>query len=585
MNLPKIIVAIALLFCNLLQTSISDDNRDRDSPDNEVSLVDVDDYDLEQEIRRRWTGGPVTPEVAVSILNMALDLMTRSDLQPRRARRYEIEARQLIQILTAEDDPRMDVAPVSRSELDDHDYLDDSFEVGASYHTPSDRSLKLVLDMVDGANGQRRRSLESIANLYPWFHPRMVSRIRARFEDSGTRAARLKALDEEVLKIFTQARDKRQPVHGRMIQRWARQCSAAHNLDEFRASDNWLARFKKRHKIVSRKVTAYSSRSDQENAAAIVQRIENFGPKYIEESSQFEKRHIYNFDQTGFNYEPANLRTLSFKGERDTIIVIDSKNKHSHSYTVQPMISRAGTLFKKLLIVTQEPENAFGPIVGPRILELERKYENIQIYPSRSGKLTSFLVDRWFNSTLSIAVDDARHEMMDDDENRSAILVLADSWSGHAKQTQEDELRQMGVTLMRIPKQTTDRLQPLDVNFNRQLKIFYNRIVEEAFYQDILPNVTTREGIINIHSLLHNQISSPKYRDMILYAWRNTDPAFNRTELSNFPPKMVNAIQFDFDGASECEIQGCNQHAFVRCSHCDKLMCLQHFLNRTCIHN
>jgi len=101
--------------------------------------------------------------------------------------------------------------------------------------------------------------------------------------------------------------------------------------------------------------------------------------------------------------------------------------------------------------------------------------------------------------------------------------VLADSWSGHSSPKQQEVLRNLGVNLLKIPPSTTEKLQPLDVNYNRQLKIFYNRVVEEAFYTDILADVTSRDGIINLHSLLHDQFSSEKYRDMILYAWRNTD--------------------------------------------------------------
>lgn len=89
------------------------------------------------------------------------------------------------------------------------------------------------------------------------------------------------------------------------------------------------------------------------------------------ENLSFDKSKIWNFDQTGFNYEPANLRTLSFKGEWDTILMINSRNKHTHSYTSQPMISRDGKLFPKLLLVTQEPDNGFGPITAVR------KYGNI----------------------------------------------------------------------------------------------------------------------------------------------------------------------------------------------------------------
>lgn len=72
---------------------------------------------------------------------------------------------------------------------------------------------------------------------------------------------------------------------------------------------------------------------------------------------------------------------------------------------------------------------------------------------------------------------------------------------------------------------------------------------------------------------------------MILYGWRNTDPAFNvTTKLSTFPPKMVNSIQFDFDSAAKCEHSNCSRHAFIRCSHCGKLLCLHHFLERNCFH-
>lgn len=99
----------------------------------------------------------------------------------------------------------------------------------------------------------------------------------------------------------------------------------------------------------------------------------------------FPVERIWNVDQTGFNYEPANMRTLSFKGERDINLVLDSHNKHTRSYTVMPIISRSGRLFPKVLIVTQELDNKFGPIVGPQVAALERKFGNIEVYPSKSG--------------------------------------------------------------------------------------------------------------------------------------------------------------------------------------------------------
>lgn len=201
----------------------------------------------------------------------------------------------------------------------------------------------------------------------------------------------------------------------------------------------------------------------------------------------------------------------------------------------------------------QEPSGGFGSIIEKRIRGLEKQYKNIEVSASKSGKLTSDLVERWYFGTLFDAIK-AKQEakMMDDDD--TAVLLLADSWSGHTKASQKEDLSRMGARLLKIPPGTTDHPQPLDVNYNRQLKIFYNRVLEEAFYADTLPNVTSREGILNLHSLIHDQMSSPKYKDMILLAWKHTDPSFNTTELSSYPPKMVNQIQFDFDPSDSCQV-------------------------------
>lgn len=108
--------------------------------------------------------------------------------------------------------------------------------------------------------------------------------------------------------------------------------------------------------------------------------------------------------------------------------------------------------------------------------------------------------------------------------------------------------------------------------------------MEEAFYEDTIGTITSREGIINVQSLMHNQLSSPKYRDMILSAWRNTDPTFNATILINNPTKIVDDVQFEFDPAEKCQVAGCQKHAFIKCTHCGKLLCHHHFMNRTCFH-
>lgn len=204
-----------------------------------------------------------------------------------------------------------------------------------------------------------------MGKLYPWLRPNMIAKFRARV--GNTRRY------DEVVKSSEEVRSKRQPVHGRMIQRWARQQVQALEIEDFKASDGWLTKFKRRHRIVSRKVTLYRGRAEIASDAETLQNVISFKSNYSKESTPFDHAQIWNYDQTGFNYEPANLRTLRFRGERDTILMVDSKNKRTHCYTVQPLISRNGDLFEKVLIVLQETGGSFGPQIGPHVAELERK--------------------------------------------------------------------------------------------------------------------------------------------------------------------------------------------------------------------
>lgn len=97
--------------------------------------------------------------------------------------------------------------------------------------------------------------------------------------------------------------------------------------------------------------------------------------------------------------------------------------------------------------------------------------------------------------------------------------------------------------------------------------------------------VQTRDGILNFQSLMWNQLSSPVYRDLIRYAWHSTDPDFQTDELDVYKPPTVQQVQFGLKRGDKCQVENCTEHAFIRCSYCGKLLCLDHFLNRTCFHD
>jgi len=113
--------------------------------------------------------------------------------------------------------------------------------------------------------------------------------------------------------------------------------------------------------------------------------IARFRQAYIEQAVRFPPRLLFNVDQTGFNYAIYRDRTLARKGLRDVEIAVGSQAKRTHSYTTQPMIGRDGRLFGKLLICLQEPNDKFGPRVGPAVRELETRYRNIEVVANDSS--------------------------------------------------------------------------------------------------------------------------------------------------------------------------------------------------------
>lgn len=206
------------------------------------TLEEYEDSEIEEELRRRWLGGPWSPEEASSILHSSIDrLFDRSDTG-QRPRRFEQESSYLIELITGDFDAQLSDQPDRRNMTDD-DYFEEPFTVSHGHHV-SVKTMHTILDMFEGANGQKKRSTDSIEKLYTWFRPSLITRFRQRLQAGGSRLSKLRAIDESAFGVFRQARNNKAPVHGRMLQRWARQAASKVGLDDFMASEGWLKRFK-----------------------------------------------------------------------------------------------------------------------------------------------------------------------------------------------------------------------------------------------------------------------------------------------------------------------------------------------------
>jgi len=238
--------------------------------------------------------------------------------------------------------------------------------------------------------------------------------------------------------------------------------------------------------------------------------------------------------------------------------------KISHTYTAQYSLSMAGKLLPHVFLCFQEPAGKFGPIVQKRVDELTKDYRNIVVVCSKSGKLTSELFTSFLKSTILPYVQN------------NDFLLLVDSWHGQTNIEIYDDIftnkeGNSTCTLKIIPPKCTPLVQPCDVYFYRQVKIFIKKIQNCAYLLEHKREISSREDGVRFHSLIHHQLTSPIFQSMLQYAWFASGFINERTVFLN-----VNQVCFSVESLSKSKCQ-CGQLPFIQCSFCRKCICFPCF--------
>lgn len=301
--------------------------------------------------------------------------------------------------------------------------------------------------------------------------------------------------------------------------------------------------FKKAHKIKSRKITKFVSRTyvHDETQKGVV--VEEFLKNAKERFSHYSQSS--NTDQSGFEREMRSKRALSFVGGNHTQTVAQSVSALSHSYTIMPTISMDGSLLPKLFIVLQEPKGFFGPVVSKRMFQAE----NIIVTTTKSGKMGKKELKQWFKEAFFPFVS----------EN---FALLLDSWTTYNVRTCiEDIPPGKTIELLQIPPGTTGKIQPLDKFFFRQWKAMYRRLSENIVsHKSISAKVSDRDTILQLQSFIHFQFSSPRFQNMIKYSW------FATRYITERPPEFVVPVKYCLETVkNQCE-EECDNEVFIRCA-------------------
>lgn len=238
-------------------------------------------------------------------------------------------------------------------------------------------------------------------------------------------------------------------------------------------------------------------------------------------------------------------------------------NKVTHSYTAQYSITLSGQLLPLVFVCLKEPTGAFGPRVQKSVNEYGKKYQNVVITSSKSGKLTTTLYKDYLQDCVKPYVE------------QNKFLLLIDSWGGQTAPQMYDEIFQDNkglptCTLKVIPPKCTPLVQPCDVYFYRQVKNIIKRLQNCSHLMEQQREITSREDCIKIHSIVHHQLSSPIFRDMLKYAWFASKLCDDRTIFMN-----MNQVCFSTEALKKhcC----CKQAAFIKCARCRENFCFPCF--------
>ncbi|XP_029662701.1 uncharacterized protein LOC115235213 isoform X2 [Formica exsecta] len=320
-----------------------------------------------------------------------------------------------------------------------------------------------------------------------------------------------------------------QQVTTRNLQQWALSAASQFHNFPFKASNSWIAKFKKQHKIKQQEITKYVSAKETATIDEILAAADIFRKQTMKLIPNFHKDFIININQTECQYQSTCDRALYMQEAKAIFVQRQRINRICHSYTAQYAITMSGKLLPRVFICLQEATEFLKEMLAPYV---------------RQGK----------------------------------FLLLIDSWDGQTNPALYDKifLDDDGIgtcTIKVIPSKCTSLCQPCDVYFYRQVKNLIKRLQNCSFLIEQKREITSREDCIKIHAIVHHQLSAPIFENMLRYAWFASKLTDKREIFMN-----VNEVCFPLDILKQpCN---CKNATFIRCARCRANYCFACFYDK-----
>ncbi|RLN44975.1 hypothetical protein BBJ28_00005718 [Nothophytophthora sp. Chile5] len=241
----------------------------------------------------------------------------------------------------------------------------------------------------------------------------------------------------------------------------------------FDASTGWLARFKARKNLVSRRQT--TTRTLPADAPRICREFIQRVQQLISEHN-IKLRNIINMDQVPRYFETEPKSTIATRGSREVLL---RKGGSSHKrFTATFTITADGKILQPHLLFSKLKNKPACP-------------DGVLVDVNSTGM--------WNDNILAAHAKAVVCRRKETQLYREPVLYLIDSYACHVKLEQSEWLRRHNVFVLIIPPNLTNMLQPLDVAVNRGYQEFYRSRYDEYIAKALVdPVLQTPAGNLKV---------------------------------------------------------------------------------------
>ena len=259
-----------------------------------------------------------------------------------------------------------------------------------------------------------------------------------------SRGAKNEEVDNALLEWFQKARSKNMPISGPILQEKALQIAKALDVSpgEFKASNGWLDRFKTRNGIKAKFISGEAGDVSEDTVGSWKERLPDILQGWAPEN-------IWNMDETG-----QFFRALPNKSLVDASRNCTGGKRSKERLTCAFFVNASGGKEKPIVI---------GKAANPRCFKgiSDRSTLPCQYFSQRKA---------WMESGILEEILQKLNRQLKKDNRR--ILLFMDNAPCHPEDL-EDKFTQVQVIF--LPKNTTSRLQPLDLGIIQTFKLKYYR--------------------------------------------------------------------------------------------------------------